>query len=75
MQAFRNLSMFVFLAVVAGTSVLQGIPAQTPVQLKSGDPAPPFSLLGSDGKTYNLADFRGKQAVVLVWFVKAFSGG
>lgn len=75
MRAFRNLSMFVFLAVVASISVLQGVSAQTQVQLKPGDPAPPFSLMGSDGRTYNLADFRGKQAVVLVWFVKAFSGG
>lgn len=75
MRAFRNLSMFVFLAVVASTSVLRGVSGQTPVQLKSGDPAPPFSLMGSDGRTYNLADFHGKQAVVLVWYVKAFSGG
>jgi len=67
--------MFVFLAVVASISVLRGVSAQTHVQLKAGDPAPPFSLMGSDGRTYNLADFRGKQAVVLVWFVKAFSGG
>jgi len=40
-----------------------------------GDPAPPFSLLGSDGKTYTLADFKGKSAVVLAWFPKAFTGG
>jgi hypothetical protein len=75
MRVFQNLGMLVLLAVVAGTSGPRGVSAQTPVQLKSGDPAPPFSLMGSDGRTYNLADFRGKQAVVLVWFVKAFSGG
>ena len=45
-----------------------------PVQLKAGDPAPQFSLPGSDGKMYSLADYRGKQAVVLAWFVKAFTG-
>ena len=39
------------------------------------NPAPEFSLAGSDGKTYNLADFRGKQAVVIAWFPKAFTGG
>jgi hypothetical protein len=33
---------------------------------KIGEPAPEFSLVGSDGKTYNLADFRGK-FVVLEW--------
>src|SRR6185369_12028917 len=43
--------------------------------LKVGDPAPPFELQGSDGKTYKLSDFKGKQAVVLAWFPKAFTGG
>jgi len=41
--------------------------------LKVGDPAPPFSLVGSDGRTYHLADYKGRQAVVLAWFAKAFS--
>ena len=40
-----------------------------------GDAAPAFSLAGSDGQTYKLADFKGKQAVVLAWFPKAFTGG
>ena len=35
--------------------------------------APDFSVVGSDGRTYRLADFRGKQAVVLAWFAKAFT--
>lgn len=43
--------------------------------LKPGDPAPEFSLPGSDGKTYSLADFKGKKVVVLAWFPKAFTGG
>ena len=43
-------------------------------ELQPGDPAPPFSLPGSDGKTYSLADLRG-QAVVLAWFPKAFTAG
>ena len=43
--------------------------------LKVGDQAPDFSLRGSDGKTYKLSDFKGKQAVVLAWFPKAFTGG
>jgi thioredoxin-dependent peroxiredoxin len=50
--------------------------AQTPApELKVGDPAPDFSLQGSDGKTYTLSDFRGKQAIVLAWFPKAFTSG
>jgi hypothetical protein len=44
------------------------------VQLRVGDPAPEFSLPGSEGKVYSLAGYRGKQAVVLAWFVKAFTG-
>jgi peroxiredoxin Q/BCP len=42
---------------------------------KVGDPAPDFSLPASDGKTYKLADFKGKQAVVVAWFPKAFTKG
>lgn len=49
--------------------------AQTPVELKVGDMAPSFKLEGSDGKTYNLADYKGKSAVVLAWFPKAFTSG
>jgi peroxiredoxin Q/BCP len=44
-------------------------------ELKVGDPAPDFKLVGSDGKTYQLADFKGKQPVVVAWFPKAFTGG
>jgi len=40
-----------------------------------GDMAPAFSLAGSDGKTYTLSEFRGKEAVVVAWFPKAFTGG
>jgi peroxiredoxin Q/BCP len=43
--------------------------------LTIGDQAPDFELPGSDAKTYRLADFRGKQVVVLAWFPKAFTGG
>jgi len=43
--------------------------------LDTGDLAPAFSLAGSDGKTYTLAEFRGKEAVVVAWFPKAFTGG
>ena len=45
------------------------------IELKVGDPAPPFSLVGSDGRMYTLADYKGKQVVVLAWFAKAFTSG
>ncbi|WP_460184140.1 peroxiredoxin [Thermopirellula anaerolimosa] len=52
-------------------------PEKSPEQkeLKVGDPAPEFVLKGSDGKTYRLSDFRGKQIVVLAWYPKAFTPG
>ena len=50
--------------------------AQAPaVELKVGDKAPNFKLQGSDGKTYSLADFAGKKAVVVAWFPAAFTKG
>src|SRR6188474_2224492 len=48
--------------------------AQT-ADLKVGDEAPNFKLQATDGKTYQLSDFKGKQAVVLAWFPKAFTQG
>jgi peroxiredoxin Q/BCP len=56
------------LAVAAMAQVQAGSP-------QAGDVAPAFSLPGSDGATHALADFKGKQAVVLAWFPKAFTGG
>jgi peroxiredoxin Q/BCP len=44
-------------------------------QVKVGEKAPSFTLQGSDGKTYSLDQFKGKSAVVIAWFPKAFTGG
>ncbi|MEX2357856.1 MAG: redoxin domain-containing protein, partial [Pirellulaceae bacterium] len=43
--------------------------------LKVGDTAPDFTLPASDGKTYKLSDFKGKKAVVIAWFPRAFTRG
>src|SRR3954451_9982869 len=48
--------------------------AQT-ADLKVGDPAPNFKLQASDGKTYQLSDFKGKKPVVVAWFPKAATLG
>jgi peroxiredoxin Q/BCP len=45
------------------------------VELNVGDAAPDFTLQASDGKTYTLSDFRGRSAVVVAWFPKAFTRG
>lgn len=70
----RRFAMAASLAAVLGLAGLTGY-AQAPVELKVGDVAPPFTLKASDGKTYSLSDFKGKQAVVLSWFPKAFTAG
>ncbi|MBI3542478.1 MAG: peroxiredoxin [Deltaproteobacteria bacterium] len=38
--------------------------------LKVGDPAPDFSAKNQDGKTIHLADFKGKQPVLLYFYPK-----
>jgi peroxiredoxin Q/BCP len=41
----------------------------------AGDPAPDFSLAGSDGRLHSLSEYRGHQGVVLAWFPRAFTPG
>lgn len=45
------------------------------LSLEVGDTAPDFSLQGSDGNTYSLQQFKGKQAIVIAWYPKAFTRG
>ncbi len=76
----RFLAKTLVLSLMASVALAQApaAPAQPPAaaaELKVGDVAPPFKLQGSDGKTYNLADFKGKSAVVVAWFPKAFTSG
>lgn len=63
----RLTGLILALSLTAGTNVATA-------QVKVGDPAPDFSLPGSDGKTYKLSDLKGK-VVVIAWFPKAFTGG
>ena len=43
--------------------------------LEVGDQAPDFELQATDGNTYKLSDFKGKESVVLAWFPKAYTRG
>ena len=71
MKSWLKIGLGAALSLVASTTGM----AQAPVELKVGDVAPAFSAPGSDGKTHTLAESKGKQAVVLAWFPKAFTGG
>jgi peroxiredoxin Q/BCP len=62
-------------AIGLAAALTVGAAAQAPVELKVGDMAPDFSLQGTDGKTHKLSDYRGKKAVVVAWFPKAFTQG
>ena len=70
MMRFAKLAFLV--AVGAGAMASAPVGA---AELSVGDKAPDFSLAASDGKTYRLSDFKGKKAVVIAWFPKAFTGG
>jgi peroxiredoxin Q/BCP len=60
--------------VLATWTAIFGSAASAPAaEAKVGELAPAFKLAGSDGKDYSLADYRGKSAVVLAWFPKAFT--
>ena len=64
---------FIFLGLLATVMFAQ----DGKTHLKVGDMAPEFSKLSSSvpGKTFSLADFKGKQSVVLAFFPLAFTGG
>ena len=76
MRALLTMGLMASLAV--GTVRAQAPPntaPAVPTVVKVGDMAPDFSLQGTDGKTHKLSDYRGKQAVVIAWFPKAFTQG
>jgi peroxiredoxin Q/BCP len=66
--------------VLFGIGLAAGVPFATAqgrqaADLQVGDVAPDFTLKASDGHTYKLSDFKGKQAVVIAWYPKAFTSG
>ncbi len=71
MKSWLKVGLGAVLSLVTSSATM----AQAPAELKVGDMAPAFSAPGSDGKTHTLAESKGKQAVVLAWFPKAFTGG
>jgi peroxiredoxin Q/BCP len=61
--------------LTAVCAVLAAAARSAAAELAVGDPAPDFELAASDGRTYKLSDFKGKQAVVVAWFPRAFTSG
>jgi len=43
--------------------------------LRIGSPAPDFALADQNGQLIRLSDLRGKKAVVLAFYIKAFTSG
>ncbi len=64
----------ILLTAIGAVALMATVDARA-ADLKAGDAAPDFNLPGSDGKTYKLSDFKGKKAVVVAWFPRAFTGG
>jgi len=68
-----------FVSLVLGCAMLFGISVSTASAADAtpqvGDAAPEFEMVGSDGKTHKLSDYKGKQAVVVAWYPRAFTGG
>ena len=64
-----------FISVLTAGVLLSAVSVSGAAELKVGDDAPDFELKASDGKSYKLSSFKGKQAVVVAWFPKAFTGG
>ncbi|MEH6592829.1 MAG: redoxin domain-containing protein [Halioglobus sp.] len=67
MKAVKQLCFFLFFCGIGLAAHADG--------LKVGDMAPTFKLEASDGNTYDLAFFKGKRAVVIAWFPKAYTSG
>jgi hypothetical protein len=69
MRLLVTVSLIVVLAAGSFVRVAAQAPALPPV-LRPGDAAPAFTLPGTDGRTYRLADYKGVRPVVLAWFPK-----
>lgn len=69
-------SFFLTTAALSSTMMMQGqAPAPPKTHLKVGDMAPDFSVPTTQGKTFKLSDYKGKNGVVVAFFPAAFTGG
>jgi thioredoxin-dependent peroxiredoxin len=64
-----------FVTLIVGLLLMVGTQASA-AELKVGDTAPDFTMVGTDGKTYKLAELNKQgKAVVLAWFPRADTPG
>ena len=66
-MSWFNSSALMILSIICYTS--------SSFALSVGDRAPDFSLQGSDGKTHQLSDYKGKNIVIVAWFPRSFTPG
>lgn len=61
--------------IMSGLILQSALFGGSPRALSVGDPAPDFTLYGAGGEVHTLSQYKGKQAVVLAWFPRAFTPG
>jgi cytochrome oxidase Cu insertion factor (SCO1/SenC/PrrC family) len=71
----KLLSIGILTLLLSAALIAQTTPAPTAIALKVGDSAPDFTLSDTGGKRVTLSEFRGKNNVVLAFYVFAFTGG
>lgn len=71
----RTLAIAAMLITFAIAAFGQGTLQAPTTNLKIGDMAPDFTLTDTAGKPVKLSDFRGKNNVVLAFYIFAFTGG
>lgn len=64
-----------FFTLPAAQPQQQPLPQIARTSLKVGDVAPDFTLRSGQGKMITLSDYRGKQNVILAFYVLAFTQG
>ena len=69
-MATASAARVLFASLLLSVTLNHGAVAQT---LKVGDTAPAFALPATTSKQISLADFAGKKAVVLFFYVAAFT--
>lgn len=71
----RRLPWLVALLLMFSLAAYAQQPTPPKTHLKTGQPAPDFTLTDTEGKEVKLSDFKGKKNVVLAFYVLAFTGG